>query len=46
MEYVLPQMVVWQPGLPMPKIEPPSVALERPHFVRSRNVPNFSNEGF
>lgn len=37
---------VEQPELLIPKIEPPSDALAKPHWVRSRNDPNFSSVGF
>ena len=45
-EYVRVPQVVWHPGLPIPKIEPPSVALANPQRVSSRKVPNFSTTGF
>jgi len=37
---------VEQPELLIPKIEPPSDALANPHWVSSRNEPNFSSVGF
>jgi hypothetical protein len=37
---------VEQPELLIPKIDPPSDALAKPHCVSSRNEPNFSRVGF